>query len=456
MKFLKKTEAHIYHRHFSEDSFYEIKQLETVATLKIATYGPSGSLFSTIKFIIDELASKKTDIEIVYGIADFGKPEAKEKIKTNLDKLLKDKIENIRIFLHSRSHVKAIYADGSLYLGSQNVASTSKSLSELTKRSFDELFSRHEIILKVNDPEGALSNQILTDLQRDRFCCLPLDNSLELNENDFHTLEYWHDHTELIEHVKLIKNTIESYSDLTPSYDFSNELEIGELNEIIESLGEIFHEGSSDKSKEIINRLIKIVYGDSLLEASSEKKLCEFSEVLDLVSEIAESKPTQFDLDELEIVKDLIEPVDVFSLNDDDFEDIISDISNVISNAFATNKKSFLEKWEHEIVDYIASNPGDFDLSDYPIGDDSRVSDKDISNAISREFISLDTQINFLTPQINELASDTLGRIVSALHALYESKLIEAHEAVESIINLIEKDVDRFLLDHEAKLKKVW
>ncbi|RZG04025.1 hypothetical protein EXT48_13920 [Pseudoalteromonas sp. CO348] len=444
MKYLANVEAKVFHRHFSEDSFDEIKKLNNIKSLKVATYGPAKSLFSTVRFIVEDLASENTEVEILYGISNFNHKNTENEVKACLKRLAKSEFNNVKLFLHSRSHVKAISADSDLYLGSQNVATTSKPMHELSGEGYKTLFSSHEVIIKISDNNNELIRGILKNLTDDNFCCTLFESKQCIDDIDFKILRYWYDYNEILDYLSFFEGIVKQYEEFIFTSEISSEIEVERLHEILNLLADIFHSNSSDKTLILLNDLIENTYAESFLDESTLDKISNLEGIIEEIIELNEASPNQIRSANLEKAKELIQPSDVFMINEDELEDVIYKIKNTIDYGYATDKESFLEFWEHEIVDHINSNPGDFDLSDYPIGEDSRTHVKDISIAVSREFISLDQQVYFLSPQIKELTVQVLDKVIPILVEIHETRVSEAYDILESAIAEHKEKVERF------------
>lgn len=444
MKHLANVQAQIFHRHFSEDSFDEIKRMKNIKMLKVVTYGAANSLYSTIKFIFEELASKGTEIEILYGVANFDSDQTENQIRNNLRWISQSKFKDIRLHLHSRSHIKAVSADGKLFLGSQNIATTSKNLLDISSLEPDELYSNHEIIIKMEDNDNYMMSSIFDNLTDDKFCYVFFDGNSCVDDIELGNLRYWYDYNEILNYIKDFNDVIGQYDSFIHTTGVSSEIEVEELHSILEVLENIFEASSTNSFIKLVNDLIDIRYSESYLDDSTLDKLSSLKEIVDDIIELNENSPAKFKSDSLDKIEELIQPPDLNSIDEDELDDIIDKVRSAISYGFATDKKSFLEHWEFEIVDYINSNPGDFDLYDLPVNESSRPDEEDIAVAVSREFISLDQQVSFLGPQIGMLAREVLEHVISKLVMIHEERVSEAYDILESSIFELRKKVERF------------
>ncbi|MEZ8108719.1 hypothetical protein ACED56_06505 [Vibrio splendidus] len=415
MKKIGDFSGKVWHRHFTEDSFFNLDR--DTKSVRVITYSPINSFFSTYKFILDKLTSKPEFVTIVFGISDLNTEGAINKIRDQIEKI-KIHANNQRfrldVYLHTRCHVKMFSADDVIYIGSQNIATTSLPLSELKSRNYNKLFSYHELMVELSDKNQEMSTEILNNVIDDKCNCYKaIFNGKEVNI-DFERLCYWNDYRSILTHVnsiESIKEKVDYFSCEIDEYDFISEIDISVSSEILDDIIDIYQ---SRESNELVSKVVDFI---CYLQDFDAYNLI-YGKMTDLISEVEESMSFSQIKENLDDILDL----EFKDLPKDVLLDIANKIISIIEDNYSSSKEEIVEHNQHDIVNEISANIGNYELWQYS-DNDGNISEDAIIEAIYNKDISLESQVFAMRKEIGNIAFSILEVAMEELITEYQDRL---------------------------------
>ncbi|MGD8170390.1 hypothetical protein ACQEXU_01925 [Vibrio sp. TRT 21S02] len=427
MKQLTTTSADVYLRHYKEDTFKEIKDIQDKKELTVVTYTSVNYLISGLDYIQKNFIQDNTRATIIFGIHGLESKNAEERLNHFYDYLSdnQEKYSNTDIFFHARCHIKLIYCDGVLFVGSQNISATSDSFDCNFNRSLNKnnekgeeptVYNNNELLIRFSDNDKRITNTIVNNL---------IDDVVQVHQVQLSGK------TTPVSIDKIKNNYAASFID-----EFASELtdSVQNLNDI-----DVFYEPKEqlfevDSVAETVARLVNLyeaIEPYQLLEQGSSysdvhKALTEFYEwafcgecpicnspdfeELEEKVEAFHQINSDFALD-LDLSAISLEKIEFFLLpKHDDIADFAISIKEVLERNDLTSLKSFRDANLFEIVSYIASQPSDYALHNY-IDGDGNVSNSDIERAIYDDCISEGEQLEALLDNIKDIVTE-VGQLI--------------------------------------------
>ena len=351
--------------------------------------------------------------------------------------------EDINIYIHSRCHIKAVYADNETYFGSQNFAKTARSFNE--NKNYSNLLNYHELVIKVEDNNGEQVKSLLDEIINDKLNCELILSSEKI--------EFTGSLQELDARrtVEAIKNEMKRLSDLKSQFnDISsiiNEFELAEIEfvEILNfdqySLISLFEKVSNSNSyKEAISPLEKIfaIYtGEYSFQSplDTDEKCIVIKDSLDDFSSILEGLADQinsnlFDLitNKLQIVIDDFNEFELPEIsNVSVFDECYEPIIEVLSNSDVYDLSHFNDTYLDEMNNAAQGSPGDvsFEFLD---------NDGNLTS-----FLSVENLPSSATDEVHyEVSSEVGGRVIELLYNIIQEYFSDWHENIIDNLQQIE------------------
>ncbi len=412
----------LWHRHFAEDSFPNLKS--NINNISVITYSSTCYLCSAYEFILNKISSESKFLTIVFGVSDWDLKNSIDKIIEEINKIHTDSKKygfNLDVYLHTRCHVKMLSTDDTIYLGSQNIAGTSMPLSELKKKNYKKLLSSHELIIEFHDENQIIAKKILENVIDDKYNCYKVISGGNIVNIDFEKLCYWNDYKSILSHIGLVSQLKKHINDIDVDLDadsLTSEIDESFCSEVMNEIALIYKLKKSihDRrdSSRVINKIVEFVSWLQNFEFTSatEDKLraihLDITE-LDLLTEMSHEEYDSFSFD----LKDLSHDV---------LLDMSEEVITLIEFSDATTKDDFVGANESDVVSGISSNIGDYELHKYQ-DNDGNISDESILEAIYNKDISTNEQICAISDKVENLAYGILNIAVKKTIVHYECYL---------------------------------
>lgn len=455
MDIIGEIKGNLYLRHYSQDTFKEFKELKNIDSLEIITYLSVSSLRSTLNFIMENFASKSQKVTIIFGISGLEYEGSEEKFNEFVDDLKKLNNPSLQIYLHSRCHIKAIRADELLYLGTQNVSSTSNMFIENVKKaknskkgSWDSVFNYHELVFRVDSASSReYSSKLIDLLLEDKISSHKIYNGA-LNSIDFALIKKQFDYNEIIEAHKAIRPYLKELLDTSASLfnlnlnyeepDFTPENSADSLGLLIS----ISNETDLDSAKDDIEDILELTFGgDDLSQLKyDETDLFELHDGIDFLSQVCDSgglpealsNSITGSLEEIQTRIDDLESPSIFSLCQEDKNELFRKIINEIHAAGATDIESFVERNMHDISDYLTGSPGEYFDSLYT-DEDGNLIDDAVEIAIRNKDLSKSTLIYAARDKLGDLMRVIANLMYSCIKDEMDTQIAEIESIIEDI-----------------------
>lgn len=464
---LGEINGELLHRHYSEDTFQEFKQLDKISSLTVITYVSIGSLKSTLKYIYDNFISKSKNTILIFGITGLSNAESEQQFNDFTKQVNELSNDSIVIYLHSRCHIKALCADNLMYLGTQNVSSTANlfvnNANLANQKQWGAVFNYHELIIRVNKSVSELSTNIVNTLIDDTVCCYKFYDK-GLHPVDFISIREQYNHNRIIESCEAIQPYIlelldnsQSLFDIEISYDEPDFTpENAEIS--LQSISLIYDHSNLNSAKSDIEGLLELTIGDGSLSCLSydESDLEKLISDTEWLIEISESGglPELLSSTMLEDLEPLLEQLRkikmpcLFELADDIKEDLFSELRAMISNAFATDVDSFIENNMHDICNHIEGSPGDYLDITYEDNDGNLLDDAAIT-AIYNGDISTEALIFAAKGKLGSL----ITAIADLLYGYIKDEMEVQADELKSIVVDLENYREKLLINVTAQSK---
>ncbi|WP_279488356.1 hypothetical protein [Aeromonas veronii] len=443
MKHLGRISADLFHRHFAQDAFERQKGMASIKSLKIVTYVPISALISTFKFIHENFIIKSDEAIIIFGVTGLNSKDSQEALCKECNEISKLSTKNLNVYIHTRCHIKMLLADNELFLGTQNISSTSCSFSEISHLGYNNIFSNHELIMKIHDEGQHISNSIINEIMKDELSCFNIIKNGLKTPLDYKIIFELYDSKTIKEYFKIIRLAADEIYNLKNTIDTSKwELEIEDCVEIVELCEEIHNIHTNDCSsiRKLSDFLLLVTGEDRYLRkelslSSSSFNIVELLEKISFLSDINSSTHKNEMLNALtNVLTSVLSEIKVSDIDGNAFHVMLTKIKDVIFYAGLYDKRHLVEYMSHEVISQIESNIGDYELSRY-IDNDANISHDSIQEAIYNDEIPLECQIYTLAEHVKKTSLEITEIILDVFKSITKDRIDNAQQILTIKMN---------------------
>ena len=394
MKSLGRVEGELFHRHFGEDTFKEILTKGFLEEVVVITYVGIKSAASNIQYIIDRFDGKTNKLTIVLGISWFrfkntstDKFELPKNINNDYEVLMKKlkelgdsennnySFKELTIYINSRCHIKAVYADNETYYGSQNFSKTSRSFTD--NKTYPEVYNYHELVIRVQDKNGNQVKNLLKEIVNDK-----QHNELALSSGKF-VCNVTFQNLDNRKSIKAINKELVRFKNLKLDFDKINEsikdyklpkfevLQLDKQDEesLISLFEKVVNSESYENAVEYLKAILETFTGEDhfISPIDNDEKLVDLKDRLEVALSLINDLKVQESSDLFSHIsspiQDAIKSFDVslplYISNVPLFEECYDPIIKVITDADADSLTGFNESYRDQINNEVLANPGD-------------------------------------------------------------------------------------------------
>tara|TARA_R110001599_G_scaffold343413_1_gene565985 strand:- start:183 stop:1643 length:1461 start_codon:yes stop_codon:yes gene_type:complete len=473
MKSLGNIEGELLHRHFNDDTFEEFKLINQIQNLVVITYHPLNSLINLMAFLKKNFMNKSQNITLIFGLSNIPKAEAtsdydvttKLKCEKAFDNFLiylanlnLAKHQNLKIYLHTRCHIKALCADDMLYLGTQNVADTSNSFME-NSRNYSyapQIFNNHELILRIKKSAIVTITKIGEQLLKDEFSNLLIYSNGKVNPKlNFNDIISSYDKQIILEELKTIKTEIIQLKALSNEIIYSSsilekvEIETQQGNYALELIIQIYEGSSLDYIESVIEDLLRTTTGECNFQFCEQISFRQIVDKLNLLSSLDTEVHVCCEfMDEIssniDDVLECIEEPQIDNLSEEVKEDITEQIKKIIEDSNAYNFKAFFDHHRDTLENYLLLSPGE-SSNEYYVDDDEEEKNCTLSIIPIHE-MTTNKKLDVLTNELNYLAKEILSVIYNSLEPQADEIINRVKNEIENIADNLDKYLDEHIV----------
>jgi len=437
MKKIGSVVGDLYHKHYVDDAFQRYKRTKGVKEALIVTYCgylDIGKAFDFLKFHV--FPNSETH-RVIIGLGGIGNGRGlkESEFQSVLSDLIQQIPYNVELYLHAACHVKMLSYDSFTIIGSQNLSSTSLSLSAnpYAKYKF------HEAQIEFKDPKQlhakALIEEILCDSSM--YARITRQSKATIIADSIIRGAKAEGVKQKIQLVKTLSGLLEKRVPIPARLNLEPSIENNVY--FVKALIKFYNSTGTDLYG--ADELYQVLYpGNDDYPAGEElsRYVYDLSQLLELIDEVA--------FPQKQSVLNIFQAVYSSKLGfaeESDFQSFSDDLKSTIELHYATSMQVFIDKHQHNLVQRIIENPDCTSIIESCRNDEGMLDEY----CIHQSLLEGDINVNGYLDELN--LSEYIEDVNKLFQKYYMSGLQRAFDAIHSAYDDYSQAYKRHMLAME-------